>query len=182
MDNFSKLDIEIQKAIHWFGNEIVSLRTGRANPALVENLEVDSYGSKMPLKHLAAISAEDARALSIKPWDKNNIQAIESAIRSSGLGFQPLVDQDIVRIIVPELTEERRGALKKMLKEKSEQAKVSVRRARDEVWGEIQKKERAAEISEDEKFRLKDKMQEKIDAAFKKLEEIADKKEKEISF
>lgn len=148
----------------------------------MEDLEIDSYGSKMPLKHLAAISTEDARTLNIKPWDKNNIQAIELAVRSSNLGLQPLVDQDIIRIIIPELTEERRGALKKMLKEKLEQAKVSVRRARDEVWSKIQEKERAGEISEDEKFRLKDKMQEKIDAAFKKLEEIADKKEKEISF
>ncbi|MEK7596433.1 MAG: ribosome recycling factor [Patescibacteria group bacterium] len=181
MDNFSKLDIEIKKAIDWFGHEIISLRTGRANPALVEDLEIDSYGFKAPLKHIAAISAEDARTLIIKPWDKNNVPAIESAVRSSGLNLQPLADKDIVRIIIPELTEERRQTLKKLLKEKLEQAKVSVRRARDEAWSEIQKKERAAEISEDDKFRLKDKMQEKIDEAFKKLEETAGKKEKEIT-
>lgn len=181
MDNFLKLDIETKKAIDWFSHEIVSLRTGRANPALVEDLEIDSYGFKTPLKHLAAISVEDARTLIIKPWDKNNISAIELAVRSSSLGLQPLVDQDIVRIIIPELTEERRQTLKKMLKEKLEQAKVSVRRTRDEAWSEIQKKERAAEISEDDKFRFKDKMQEKIDEAFKKLEETAGKKESEFT-
>ncbi|MEK7133259.1 MAG: ribosome recycling factor [Patescibacteria group bacterium] len=180
MINFSKLDIETKKAIDWFNYEIISLRTGRANPALVENLEINSYGSKMPLKNLAAISAEDAHTLSVKPWDKNNIQAIELAVRSSSLGLQPLVDQDVIRIIIPELTEERRLALKKLLNEKLEQAKVSVRRARDETWNEIQKKERAGEIGEDDKFRLKDKMQEKIDETFKKLEETAGKKESEF--
>ncbi len=178
--DFLNFEQEIKKAVEWFVHEIVSLRTGRANPALVEDLEIESYGSKMPLKHVAAISVEDARTLSIKPWDKSNIQSIESAVRSSNLGIQPIVDKDIVRIILPELTEERRTTLKKMLKEKLEQAKVSARRARDDSWNDIQAKEREGVISEDDKFRLKDALQNKIDEAYKKLEEIAAKKEIEI--
>lgn len=178
--DFLNFEQEIKKAVEWFVHEIVSLRTGRANPALVEDIEIESYGSKMPLKHVAAISVEDARTLSIKPWDKSNIQPIESAVRSSNLGIQPIVDKDIIRIILPELTEERRISLKKMLKEKLEQAKVSARRARDDSWNDIQAKEREGAISEDDKFRLKDALQNKIDEAYKKLEEISAKKEVEI--
>ncbi|MEK7646943.1 MAG: ribosome recycling factor [Patescibacteria group bacterium] len=178
--DFLNFEQEIKKAVEWFTHEIMSLRTGRANPALVEDLEIESYGSKMPLKHMAAISVEDARTLSIKPWDKSNIQPIESAVRSSNLGIQPIVDKDIVRIILPELTAERRTTLKKMLKEKLEQAKVSARRARDDAWNDIQEKEREGGISEDDKFRLKDALQNKIDEAYKKLEEISAKKEIEI--
>ncbi|MBI5046012.1 MAG: ribosome recycling factor [Candidatus Niyogibacteria bacterium] len=107
--DFLNFEQEIKKAVEWFTHEIVSLRTGRANPALVEDLEIESYGSKMPLKHIAAINVEDARTLGIKPWDKNNIQPIESAVRSSNLGLQPIVDKDMIRIILPELTAERRA-------------------------------------------------------------------------
>jgi len=181
MYNFKILEKELKKASEWFSSEIVSLRTGRANPALVEHIKVNSYGSDMPIEHIAAVSVEDARTILIKPWDKSNVQPIESAIRASNLGLQPVVDQENIRIILPELTEERRTSLKKILREKLEDAKVTARQARDEVWSDIQEQERAGTISEDDKFRLKDDMQEIVDKAIKSLDEIADKKESEIN-
>lgn len=181
MYDFKELDEELKKASEWFSAEIVSLRTGRANPSLVEHITIDSYGSQSPIEHIAAISVEDARTLLIKPWDKSNIKLIESAIRASNLGLQPVVDRENIRIILPELTEERRISLTKVLKEKLEDAKITVRQARDETWGDIQKKEKGGEMPEDDKFRLKDDMQEKIDGAIKSLDDIASKKEEEIN-
>jgi ribosome recycling factor len=175
---FQKRAVEI---IGWFKEEIALLRTGRASPALVENINVESYGAKTPLKHVAAISVEDARTLRIQPWDSALLEPIEKAIRSSELGLQPVVDKQSVRLILPELTQERRSALVKILGEKLENAKVSLRQLRDEIWRDIQDKERQKEISEDDKFRFKDDLQKKMDDFSKELEDLAEKKRKEIS-
>ncbi|MBI5742745.1 MAG: ribosome recycling factor [Candidatus Niyogibacteria bacterium] len=180
--NFKQYDAGMAEAVLWFTREIGALRAGRATPMLVEDIEVESYGTRTPLKHVAAIGVEDAKTITLKPWDKGMIPAIEAGIRASGIGLQPITDKDIVRVRLPELTEERRNLLKKTLKEKLEEAKIALRRSRDEVWSDVQEKERGGELTEDDKFRLKDEIQKKIDAAGAKLDELAKKKEEEISF
>jgi len=178
--DFSKIKKRAEETIEWFKNEISLLRTGRATPALVENIKVDYYGAKNLLKGIASISVEDAKTLRINPWDKDAINQIEQAIRSSELGIQPVTENDTVRVIFPELTEERRKSLLKVLSDKLEEARVSLRREREEVWDDIQEKEKNKEIGEDDKFRFKDDLQKIIDEANKKLEEICAKKELEI--
>ena len=164
----------------WFKDEIALLRTGRASPVLVENIKVDYYGAKNQLKTIAAISAEDARTLRVRPWDAESLPQIEYAVRNSELGLQAIVDRDAVRIIFPELTEERRTALLKILSEKLEDARISLRREREEVWRDIQDKEREGEMSEDDKYRYKDELQKIVDESGKTLEVMALKKETEI--
>jgi len=178
--DFSKIKKRAEETQNWFKEEISLLRTGRATPALVENIKVDYYGSKSPLKGVASISVEDVRTLRVKPWDRESIMQIEQAVRASELGIQPITENDTVRIIFPELTEERRKSLLKLLNDKLEEAKISLRRERDEIWRDIQDKEREGEISEDDKYRHKDELQKIIDDAGEELEATAKKKEVEI--
>lgn len=178
--DFSNLKKRGEEIKEWFKHEATSLRTGRANPALVENIMVESYGSKTPLKHIASISAEDARTLRITPWDASSIKSIESAISVSNLGAQPIADGQSVRVSLPDLTDERRKILAKTLSAKLEESRISLRQERDKIWKDIQEKEKNGEISEDEKFRHKDEMQKLIDDISVKLEETAKTKEKEI--
>jgi len=175
--NFEKRTSEIEE---WFKSEIALLRTGRATPALVENVLVDYYGSKSPLKSVGSISTEDARTLVVKPWDTDSIMPIEQALGAANLGVQTITEKDMVRVIFPELNEERRTSLLKILKEKLEEGRVSLRREREDVWDDIQEKEKKGEMSEDDKFRLKDDLQKRVDDVSKKLEEIAKNKENEI--
>ena len=163
-----------------FKAEIAALRTGRANPALVENLPIDSYGVKTPLKHLASISIEDARTIRITPWDASVIKNIEHSVSVSDLGIQPITDKQSIRISLPSLTEERRKSLIKTLSAKLEEAKISLRLEREKVWKDIQEKERNGEISEDDKFRFKDELQKIVDKNSEELETIAKNKENEI--
>ena len=171
-----KLD-EIASALK---SEVSGLRTGRATPALVENLEIEAYGEKQPLKALAAISTPDARQILIQPWDKSLLPAIEKAIQSSPIGLNPVADKDAIRLSLPPLTEERKRDLVKVLKEKLEQARIQVRRARDEVMKVVEAEERAKKISEDEKFRRKEEVEKKVGEWNKKVEELGAVKEKEI--
>ncbi|MBU4353146.1 ribosome recycling factor [Candidatus Parcubacteria bacterium] len=178
--NFSIIKNKAEKIKEWLKNEISSLRASRANPALIENIMVESYGSKMPLKHISAISVEDAKTLRVSPWDASALKNIEAAIGASNLGVQPIVDKQTIRIILPELSEERRKSLLKLLGEKLEESKISLRKDREEVWKDIQEKEKKGEIPEDDKFRFKDELQKIIDKTSEELEEIAERKEKEI--
>lgn len=164
----------------WLKKELSLLRTGRASPALLDNINVDYYGAKQPLKHVGAISTEDARTLRIRPWDISLIRQIEQEIRNSSLGLSAIAEKDSVRVIFPELTQERRKALIKAVSEKLEQARISLRKIRDEYWRDIQDKEREGKISEDDKYRLKDDLQELVDATMKNLEQMSETKEKEI--
>lgn len=165
----------------WLKKEYQSVRTGRATPAILDNVRVESYGAMVPLSQTANIGSEDARTLRITPWDASQIKAIEKGITNADLGVSPVVDERGLRVVFPELTAERRELLKKTVREKLEHARVALRRERDEVWNDIQKKEKDGEISEDEKFRSKDALQKLIDEAGKKLEEMAERKEREIS-
>ncbi len=180
MYDFSQIKNRGGEIKEWFKKECSVLRTGRANPALVENLLVDSYGVKTQLKHIAAISVEDARTIRISTWDNSSLKDIERAIAVSNLGVQPIADKETIRVTLPELTEERRKSLIKILNEKLEEAKISLRQERDEIWKDIQEKERAGEVTEDEKYRFKDDLQEIVDGIVKDMEEAAKRKEKEI--
>lgn len=178
--DFSQTKKKGEEIKEWMKKESASLRTGRATPALVENIPVDSYGSRVPLKHVASISVEDARTLRVTPWDAGVVKNIEHAIIGSNLGVQPIADKQSVRIVMPELTEERRKSLIKILYDKLEEAKISLKLAREEVWKDVQEKERNGEISEDDKFRLKEELQKIIDGFSKEIEEMAERKELEI--
>ena len=178
--SFSGFDAELKKAKEWLADEFTALRTGRANPAMVKDILVDCYGSKMKLENVASIGAQDARTLLIQPWDKASVEPIERAIRASNLGLQPVVDKDVIRVILPTLTGERRGALMKLVSEKLEEARIMSRKARDEIWKDIQTKERDGALSEDEKFRAKDELQKKIDAFNRDLEALVERKKTEI--
>jgi ribosome recycling factor len=171
---------ELDLALEYFKEELAKIRTGRANTALVENVMVDYYGAKTPLKQLASITIPEARLISVNPWDKGSLLAIESAIRTSDLGLNPTSDGQIVRINIPPLTEERRKELAKVLNQKAEDARITVRNIREDAWREIQDKEKSGAISEDDKFKGKDRLQTVVDDYNEKIEEIRNKKEKEI--
>jgi len=178
--DFTKFKNKASDTENWFREETALLRTGRATPALIENIKVDYYGAKTPLKGAASISVDDARTLSVKPWDTDSLLPIEQAVSGSELGVQAIVERDIVRVIFPELTEERRKSLLKLLSEKLEEAKISLRREREEIWRDVQKKGKEGELSEDDKFRCKDELQKITDKAQEKLEELARRKQVEI--
>ena len=180
MYDFSQIKKRGEEIKEWFKKECAVLRTGRATPALVENILVESYGARTPLKNIASIGVEDAKTIRIAPWDASVLKDIERAISVSNLGVQPISDKDSVRVRLPDLTEERRGMLIKTLNAKLEEAKISLRKERDEVWRDIQEKERSGELTEDDKYAFKDDLQKIIDAISNDLEGAAKAKEEEI--
>lgn len=179
--DFSHFKKQLQGVEEWLGNEYLGIRTGRATPAILDGVSVDAYGARTPLKHAASISIEDAKTLRVSPYDKSQIKSMEKAVMEANLGLSVASDDQGLRISFPDLTSERRQSLVKVTREKLEQARISVRSERDEVWSEIQAEEREGNIAEDEKFRLKDEMQKYVDAANQKLEAHAARKEEEIS-
>jgi len=178
--SLNNFDSSVEKIKSRFAEELGALRTSRASPSLVKDILVDYYGTKTKIEGLASISIQDAKTLVIQPWDKNSVEPIEKAVRASNLGLQPVADKNILRIVLPELTGERRQSLIKFIGEKLEESRIAVRRERDEIWKDGQDKERAGELSEDQKFRLKEELQKKVDKANRELEEIAEKKRKEV--
>jgi len=179
--DFKTFDSKVVAAKEWLAREYRGLRTGRASPAILEGISVSAYGSMMPLKQMATVGVEDARTLRIQPFDAGTLKDIERAIAAANLGVGTNSDGATVRVSFPELTSERRAQIVKIAKGKLEEARTTVRGARDEAWKEIQEKERDSELTEDDKFRLKDELQKKIDKANEELEEAFDKKEKEVS-
>lgn len=179
--NLDSIKKKITEVKNWLTGEYAGIRTGRATPILLDSIMVESYGSKVPLKHVAAIMVEDSRTLRLSPWDKSNIGTIEQAIAQANLGVSTTPDDSSVRIIFPDLTAERRKMLIKIAAEKLEEAKVSLKKERERLWNDIQNKEREGEISEDEKFQLKDDLQKIIMTATEELEQLTFNKEKEIN-
>lgn len=171
---------KFEKIIAHLHSVLSELRTGRASPALVENVPVDSYGTKMPLKSLASISIPEARQILIKPWDKSNLSEIQKAIITSNIGLNPVVDQDSIRLQIPQLTEDRRKELVKTAKQRLEEARIAVRKIREEEMKLIEKMEKDKEISESEKFRKRDEVQKTVDEYNKKIDSIGAEKEKEV--
>ena len=179
-DIINKYKNNFEKSIEHFKNELGKIRTGRANPALVEDLQVDYYGAKTPLKQIASINTPEPRQIVVQPWDRGALVAIEAAIRESDLNLNPNNDGVLIRINIPMLTEDRRKDMVKVLNQKSEEGRIAVRSIREEIWKETQEMERKGEISEDDKFKSKDKLQEIVDEYNKKIEEVRTKKEAEI--
>lgn len=179
-DIVKKIRPEMDKVIVFLERELAKVRTGRASVSLVEDIIVDCFGSKMPLKQLAAISSPEPREIIVQPWDKSYIESIEKAISSSSLGYSPVVDKDIIRLSIPSMSDEYRKNLLRMLSEKQEEARKTIRHWRGEAWEEIQEKTRQGEIREDDKFRAKDELQDLIEEYNKKIDEIGDRKKKEI--
>lgn len=178
--SFKKFQDKIEETKEWLSGEFMSIQTGRATPAVLDNVKVTSYGSQMPINQIASIGAEGPRTLRVTPWDKSQIEAIEKAINDAQIGVSASSDEAGVRISFPELTVEKRETLLKVVGDKTEKARVSIRGARDEVWNDIQNMEKEGEIGEDEKFRLKSEMEEITKEANQKLEELKEKKEKDI--
>jgi ribosome recycling factor len=161
--------------------ELSGVRTGRAGPAILDGVMVESYGTHLPINQVANVGVEDARTLRIVPWDQSQAKEIEKAITNASLGVSVGSDDKGVRVFFPELTGERRVALVKLAKERVEEARAALRVARDEVWSHIQKEEREGSMPEDDKFRAKDEMQKKVDAANQSFDEALERKEKEIT-
>ncbi len=179
--DFKPLEKKIADITERLGREMSGVRTGRATPSILDGVQVESYGSRMPIHQVATISVDDARTLRITPWDASQGKEIEKAITVANLGLSVGMDEKGVRVFFPELTSERRTTMLKLAKEKIEEARASLRSARDDVWSDIQKKEREGEVTEDEKFRFKDEMQKRIDAANKAFDDALARKEKEIA-
>ena len=166
---------KFDQAIENLAQELAKLRTGRANPAVLEDLKVDYYGTPTPVKQLGSISVPEARQLVIAPWDKNALAPMEKAIRDCGLGLNPVNEGDKLRITLPQLNEERRRELAKIVGKTAEEARVRVRAVREELWREIKKLP-----NEDERFRQQEALQKVVDEYNAKIKTIAEAKEKEI--
>ncbi len=181
MYTFSVLKEKIKGVEDWLQKELTQIRTGQATPAILDDIKVESYGSFVKLSQTASISIEDPRTLRVSPWDSSQIKAIEKALISADLGVGTAVDEKGVRVSFPQLTTERRSQFVKVAKDKLEQARIALRTARDDVWNDIQKKEKEGTLTQDEKFRLKNDMEKFLQESGKKLEGLFTKKEKEIS-
>ncbi len=171
---------DFDNAVKHFIAECGKLRTGRANASLVENLKVDYYGTPTELKQVANISIPEARQILIQPWDKSILDAVEQVILKSDLGITPANDGVAVRISLPPMTEQNRKDLVKVLNQKAEEAKISVRSVREAIWKEMLNKEKEENISEDEKFVAKDKLQKVVNNYTSEIEEIRKNKEEDI--
>ena len=172
----SKMD----KSIQSLKKDLSTLRTGRANPNMLDTIKVDVYGQMMPIEQLATISVPEARLISIQVWDKANIVLIDSAIQKSELGINPQVDGQIIRLRIPDLTEERRKELIKVLKNMGEKGKVSIRNVRREANEELKKKLKEKKISEDENKKFEKNIQKLTDSNIENIDKILTEKEKEI--
>lgn len=168
------------EAIRHFSDEIARLRTGRATPSLVDHLLVDYYNTKTPIRQMANVTAPEPRLIVIQPWDRGAIVMVESAIRESDLGLNPSNDGQVIRIALPPLTEERRHDLVKTLNRFAEEARIAVRTVREDIWKAIQDEERSGAMSEDDKFRGKESLQEVVERYNKEIESVREKKEHEI--
>lgn len=170
----------MDKAVSALREEFSGLRTGRANAGLLEPVQVEAYGSMSPLHAVAAISVPEPRMISVNVWDKSMVGPVEKAIRAAGLGLNPIVDGQTLRIPVPPLTEERRKELAKLAGKYAEQQKIAVRNVRRDANDDLKKAEKASEISQDEQKKMEAEVQKDTDAAIKRIDETLKAKEVEI--
>ena len=180
-DLIQQTRIEFNKILDFFSRELLKIRTGQASPALVEDVVVDVFSQKMPLKQLAGISCPERRQILIQPWDPSYMDAIAKALQKTDMGSSPIVEKNAIRINLPPLTQEYRDQLIKVLSEKGEQVRQGFRKQREETWGKIQDAVKDGELREDDKFRGKEELQKLIDECQLKLEEMIERKKQEIS-
>jgi len=178
--NTADLKRRMHGAVEALKHDLGGLRTGRASVALVEPVHVEVYGSNMPLNQVATVSTPEPRMLSVQVWDRSNVSAVEKAIRNAGLGINPIVDGQIIRLPIPELTEERRKELAKLVGQYAEKARIAVRNVRRDGMEHLKSDEKKHEISEDERKRLEHEVQKLTDDTIKEIDEAAATKEKEI--
>ena len=174
------VDSRMDRTLDAFRRDLSQLRTGRATPSLIENVSVDYYGSATPLKQIASISAPDARAIVVQPWDKGSLREIEKSLQRSEMGFNPSNDGNIITVPIPPLTNERRQDMVKLLRRKAEDGKVSLRNVRRDGLETLRKMERDKDISQDENRRAQDQLQKVTDGHTKQIDETASAKEAEI--
>ncbi len=172
--------LKMDKAIEVFSKELSSLRTGRANAAMLDLVKVDVYGQQMPINQIGSITTPEPRMINIQVWDTNNVQLVDAAIKKSDLGLNPQIDGQLIRLPIPELNEERRTELKKLIKSIGEKCKVSIRNIRREANEDLKKKLKSKEISEDEEKNHEKKVQTITDDHIKSVDDKISSKEKEI--
>ncbi|RKD34467.1 ribosome recycling factor [Thermohalobacter berrensis] len=180
LDVHKEAEEKMKKTIKVYSEELAGIRAGRANPAMLDKIVVDYYGTPTPLKQIASITAPEPRQLLIQAWDANVIPNIEKAIMQSDLGLNPSTDGKNIRLIIPQLTEERRKELTKYLKKTTENAKVAIRNERRDANDKLKKMEKNGELTEDDLKRAEDKVQELTDRYIEEIDKMMERKEKEL--
>jgi len=176
----SAANTKMDKSIEVLRKELATIRTGRATPALVDNIKVDYYGTPTPLKQIATISAPEARLLVIQPWDSGTLPSIKKAILKSELGLNPTSDKNVIHLVIPQLSEERRKELVKAVHKRAEDGRVALRNIRRDALEELRRLEREKEISQDEQKRAQERLQELTDSFIARVGNIAEDKEAEL--
>ena len=172
--------LKMDKSIEALLKELSSLRTGRANAAMLDIIKVDVYGQKMPINQIGSITTPEPRVINIQVWDLNNVTLVDAAIKKSELGLNPQIDGQLIRLPIPELNEERRTELKKLIKTMGEKCKISIRNIRREANDELKKLLKSKDISEDDENKFEKRIQDVTDQNIKKIDDKVSTKEKEI--
>jgi ribosome recycling factor len=179
-DVLEETDGKKRRAVEALGREFETIRTGRANPALVENVSVDYYGVSTPLNQLASINTPEPRLLVVQPWDRQSLPAVEKAILKTGLGLNPVSDGNVLRLAIPQLTEDRRRELVRLVRKRVEDGRVEVRNIRREILERLRGMEREKELSQDEGKRAQDQLQRLTDQYITRMDALAEEKEREV--
>lgn len=180
MDYLDELKQGAEAAIEHYRGELANIQTGRATTGLISEVLVDAYGTKTPLKQVANITVTDPRSLAVQPWDKGNLVQIENALRENEMSFGIVNAGDKIMVSIAELTEEKRQQYIKLVKEKAEDAKVSIRNSRRDVWENVKKQKASSEISEDEMYRREEEINRFVEDKNKEIESIFEQKEREL--
>jgi len=180
-DVIKKNQPEFDKAMAYLDRELAKIHTGRASASIIEDMVIECFEQRFPLKQLAMISVPEPRQIVVQPWDKSYFEPIQKAIAASALGLSASPEGSVLRIMMPDLTSEYRQSLGKVISKIQEDTRQAIRRTRDEAWSQVQKLEREGEIREDDKFRAKDELQKVIDDYGKKIDEAGDRKKKEVA-
>lgn len=175
-----ELSTKMQKSVETFKGELSKVRTGRASVSLLDGISVDAYGSMLPMNQVATVTIPESRMIAVQPWDPQMIPAIEKAILKSNIGLAPASDGKVIRLNIPQLTEERRKELVKQVRKVSEEFKVAIRNIRREAIDILKKQKKDKEISEDDLFKLQDDAQAETDKYVKQIDEVTDHKETEM--
>ncbi len=180
IENIDDLQLKFEEVLEQFRNELKKMKTGRASAELVDGIQVDYFGTRTPIIHMATINVLDAKTIEISPWNKDQLKEIKKAISQSDLGLNPSDNGNLIRIIIPSMTEERRIDMVKQLRKKTEEMRIRMRRHREDFWSKIQKNEKDSSISEDEKFKIKNDLQKLVKEYNVKIDEIEERKEQEL--